>query len=320
MKVLFNKNSNGAQEVKELLGWMNTSMKYDNLISDIKLETPRLIEFIGKETYEEIYAQYLIDRDPAPIDPEAEPIPDPIDFSEIITYSQLFILCMAYLSYARNNDLIHSNNGRKQQKADNQSAAWEWQIKADEGATMRRAYKALDRLIANLTELEVRSWLTSDAYKKAQNLLITTTDDFDNIHPIDNSGQMYYRLVPFMEAIETEHVNAYLDAELLTKIKSGAELDASEKLIQLHAKRVVANLALSKAYLTFPLEMFPGDINYAAGANYKHTVTGNKSLWFKQEADHFSRALQAAYAAYLGNEDFTVLPSNANSDKKFVNL
>jgi hypothetical protein len=307
MDLLFNKDGNGSQEVKDLLGWINRDMRFDDLKSDIKLETPRLIEYIGDAAYEEIVTNYELETTPE-------------EYTDIIEYAQLFILCLAYLSYASNNDLQHGNNGRKQYKADNESAAWEWQIKADEGATMRRAYKALDRLIDLLNKESVQEWLDSYAFTKSQNLLIPSTDVFDNIHPIDNSGQLYYRMVPQMESIETEMVNAMLDSDLINRLKTATDLSADEKLIKLQAQRVTAFHTLSKAYQTFPLEMFPGDIDYAAGANYKHTVTGNKSIYFKEEAQHFELSLQTAYRAYKGLDADYDLPDNSDTNKKFINL
>jgi len=307
MEIIFNKSSNGAQEVKGLLSWINRSMKFENFKSDIRLETPRLIEFIGKETYEAILAEYI------------KPEPD-VKYKYIIEYAQLFILCMAYISYASNNDLQHSSTGRKQYKADNESAPWEWQLKADEGATMRRAYKALDRLIDALNSENIATWKESDAFAKANNLLITSTDKFDQIYPIDNSGQLYYRMVPFMESIETEEVNSIMDEELIERLKTATDLNSAEKLVKLHASRMVAYRSLAKAYQVFPLEMFSGNIDYAAGANYKHTVTGNKTLWFDQEADSFENALQVAYAKLKGVEEYYDLPDNSDTDKKFANL
>lgn len=306
MEVLFNKADQGSAEIKALAGWLNTTLKYDRLSSDIDLETPRLIEFIGKNTYKRLVTEYTGQPDDSVLD--------------AIKYAQLYILCMAYLSYARNNDLQHGSTGRKQYKADNESAPWEWQVKADEGATMRRAYKALDRLIDTLESNEITEWLASEQRATSRKLLITTTDAFDKIYSIDNSGQLYYRLVPTMQAVETEFVNPLLDAATLTRLKTATDLTDEENLLKLHAQRITAFYSLAKAYQTFPLEMFAGNIDYAAGANYKHTVTSNKIIWFQEEAQTFSLALQNTYQRYKGIEETYALPDNSDTSKRFANL
>ncbi|GAK96814.1 hypothetical protein JCM19294_1123 [Nonlabens tegetincola] len=185
---------------------------------------------------------------------------------------------------------------------------------------MRRAYKALDRLIDLLNKIELKEWIDSKAFTASKELLIQSTDDLDKIEPINNSGQLYYRLVAYMQLAEIEHVNPILDNETLTIIKTGTDLDANQKLVRLHAQRLTAYTALADAYQTFPLEMFPGDINYAAGANYKHTVTGNKTLFYKERAQSTALALQNAYQALKGYEQTYSLPDNSDTSKKFINL
>ncbi|GAK96815.1 hypothetical protein JCM19294_1124 [Nonlabens tegetincola] len=104
MKLLFNRNGEGSAEMKQLLGWLNTTLRYKNIESDIDLETPRLIEFISQPVYDHIYNLYKTNSN------------EEVD-KDLIKYAQLYISCMAYLSYASNNDLSHGSTGRKQYKA-----------------------------------------------------------------------------------------------------------------------------------------------------------------------------------------------------------
>lgn len=133
MDLLFNKDEAGQREIKTLLGFLNADIKYKNLESDIKLNTPGLIHFIGESVYNKIVSYYKAQEKP-----------------EIVLHAQLFIILHAYLDFASNGDLIHGNNGRKVQFADNEKTAFEWQIKSDNASLERRSYKALDRLISLL--------------------------------------------------------------------------------------------------------------------------------------------------------------------------
>ena len=59
MHILFNKDDQGQKEIKQILGFIDADFNFDNLSTDIALETPYLIEFIGEQTYN--LAVYLYD-------------------------------------------------------------------------------------------------------------------------------------------------------------------------------------------------------------------------------------------------------------------
>lgn len=106
MRILFNKDNNGQAEMKALLGFLDKDLRFDNIVTDIELNTPGLIEFIGKEMYSKIEDFYYADL-------PTEPTADQLKMIRILKHAQLYILLLAYLEYASNADLMHGNSGRK---------------------------------------------------------------------------------------------------------------------------------------------------------------------------------------------------------------
>lgn len=94
--------------------------------------------------------------------------------------------------------------------------AWDWQIASDNAALLRRGYKALDGIIDLLDSSDYPEWTGSDQYKESRSLFLFNTRNFDKAYPINNSGQLYYRMVPFMADVETETLRPILDPIYLT--------------------------------------------------------------------------------------------------------
>jgi hypothetical protein len=251
MEILFNKSENGQAEITKLLGFLSNDFTFERILIDIKLNTPQLTRFISEEAYAKIVVYYKI------AEPTAE---QKTKFASVLEYAQLYILCLAYLDYSSNNDLMHTTAGRKMNATNDEKTPWDWQIASDNAAQMKRAYKTLNQLIAQLEVSELTAWVESDARKKAKLLFVNTTEQFDEIYPIDNSSQLYYRMVPFMASLEETEVLSRLGETLYAKLKTGADLEAYEKIIVAHTKNGIVYSVLAKAYKVFPIEMFPDKI------------------------------------------------------------
>jgi hypothetical protein len=251
MEILFNKSENGQAEITKLLGFLSNDFTFERILIDIKLNTPQLVRFISKAAYDKIVVYYK------KAEPSAE---EKTKFASVLEYAQLYVLCLAYLDYSSNNDLMHTTAGRKMNASNDEKTPWDWQIASDNAAQMKRAYKTLNQLIAQLEVSELAEWLASNARKKAKLLFVNTTEQFDEIYPIDNSSQLYYRMVPFMASLEETEVLSRLGETLYVKLKKGADLEGYEKIIVAHTKNGIVYSVLAKAYKVFPIEMFPDKI------------------------------------------------------------
>jgi len=260
MEIIFNKNNTGQEELKSLLGFLDADLKFEKLQTDIELNTTDVVDFIGEPMYEKALTHYKgTDTD--------------VKLDDIVKRIQLFIILKAYIDYAPNADLSHSNSGRKYTSDDNEKIPWEWQLTNDEKANKSRCYKSLDRLILLLNKSDYSEWKDSDQYKKANDLFVKNTKEFNDIYNINNSHQLYFRLVPQLTVVQQEHIISIIGIakydELKIVVKSTAPISTPDALLLLHIRSAIVHLAIAKAYDLLPVEMFPEHLQYTENTSMK---------------------------------------------------
>ena len=289
MKLLFNKKVStipqGQIEIKATLGFLDGDFNYTNLEPDIKLATPYLIDLVGQDVYDKIEAYYV---DNATVTPEAEAE----KHQTALEYMQLYVLSMAYLDYAPDNDLNHGNGGRSFRSEDNEKIPWDWQVQNSNASIKKRAYKALDLLMLLLDGSEWEEWTNSDQYKTANSVLIKNTKEFDAVFPINKSGQLYYRLVPFMADFEQEHLYAIFTETVYTTLKEKESPTDAEKRLLVLSKKAIAYLSLGKALKAFPVEMFPDGLVYQENTKMKSTARAEVMEFLNNEGNKYLSKLQ----------------------------
>jgi hypothetical protein len=239
---------------------------------------------------------------------------------EALIYARLYIASTAYLDYAPNNDLSHSNSGRSFRNEDKEKIPWQWQIDGDNAAIAERAYKALDRLFALLDKAAWSEWTNSDAYKSANRLFIKDTIAFDKTFNINRSAQLYYRLVPFMLDLEIEHINPILTDSTITTLKAVDNPSDNEKKLITLTKKAIAYLSLSKALESFPVQMFPQTLRYSYTEKNKLEEKDKVIMFMDQEAKKYLIKLENEYGRQT--ETFTELKTTngLQEGKNYVNL
>jgi hypothetical protein len=313
MKILFDKDNTGQTEVKTLLGFMDADIKFENLETDIELNTPYLVQFIGQAVYDKIATFYESAQDE-----EGFAVLKPI-----LKCAQLYIILKAYLEYASNGDIIHGNSGRKIHFASDEKTPWDWQIRADNGALERRAYKALDLLIDLLTTANYTEWTASEPYKAAKSLFIPTTNSFQKIYPINHSGQLFYRLVPFMADIEQENILAILGEVKYLELKSGTPATIPEidfNLLTSYCQKITAYLVIDRAWRILPEEMLGETVNYKLSDHARADLRDKRSIEHLARVKVYERDLQAILArldleVYDYDQTHGIDPAN-----KYLNL
>lgn len=322
MDILFNKSDNGQEEITELLGFLSSDFKYVRLVTDIELNTPDLIKLISPEAYTKIVEYYKKD---------ALTTEEKDKFSRVLELSQLYVSIMAYHDFSSNNDLMHTTAGRKMNKAEDETTPWDWQIAADNAALKKRAYKALDQLIIALDESELQEWLDSDAYKLSKSLFVHKTSIFNDRYPINNSAQLYFRLVPFMEEFELDEIYPRLGDEIYDRLKESVSppeeftsLNVQEKRLLKLVENAVVYLTLSKAYKVFPIEMFPDKINYRENTKMKSEARAEVMSFLKEEAKKSLLKIEGIVTELNTTEETTIaeqeLLPGLNEDTKYVDL
>lgn len=289
MKLLFNKAGKGQEEVKALLGFINADIKYKNLETDIELNTVYLIQMIGQAMYDKLVTFYESSQE---ADGAAE-------LKFILKNAQLYIILLGYLDYAPNGDLVHGNAGRKVNLGENQKQAWDWQIRANDGALRRRSYKAMDRLISLLDQSNLTQWKTSDQYRKSKSLFLNASAQFQEVYPqAENGAQLYYRLVPLMADVETETLRPTLGAskydDLKTKL-TGSPTSEEKELIR-YCQKITAYRVLERASEMLPEEMLETDINYKLPERDRQLLQEKRTAKLKSMAEGYEVELQRILA------------------------
>lgn len=309
MNLVFNKSSNGQAEIKAILGFLNADFSYTNLEPDIKLNTPYIIDLIGQAVYDLLQTYYVT---PLPVDAVK---------ADALSYVQLYIASMAYLDYAPNNDLSHTNSGRTFSSEEKDKIPWDWQVRADESATRKRAYKALDQLFLLLDTAAWSEWTTSEAYQTANALFLKNTKQFDAVFPINKSGQLYYRLVPFMDDFENDHITSILTAAKVTELKAATTPTTAQKTLINIIYKAVAYLSLGKGLKAFPVEMMPDNIKYREDIRDKSEARAEVMQFLNAEGEKYLKKLEYEYTTQEATfVEVDITEHIGTTDSKYVNL
>ena len=285
MDILFNfPEDTGQNEITELLGFLSDDFSFDRMKTDLELNTPELLNFISEPVYLKIVEYYQKTN---------KTDADKTKFSEILKKSQLFISIISYHDFAGNNDLLHTTEGRKIHNSSNEKTAWDWQIAADNATLKKKAYKALDQLIIELDKSKLNEWLESDSYKKSKSILVNKTSAFNDLYPINNSEQLFYRLIPFMVNIEALEISSRIPNDIYKKLQAAnlsndlSGLSNLETSLLIFCKNALVYLTLAKAYKVFPIEMFADKINYKETTRMRSQARAEVMLYLKEEGKSY---------------------------------
>lgn len=243
--MIFNKESNGTKELRELTGNYYANNDFGKVAGEIELATEELSSLVGDavvELADEYYNNDGVDAD-----------------MELVRKVQRPIAILATLRMYQKNDLSHEDDGRKFKMATDNSEKlpWEWQLDRDDALHLEEYYKAVDALIRYLNKKGLEVWTESNLFKLAQTLIIRSGEMFDTYFPIEKSERTYLILVPFIR-----------EAQMLTVKRaygSGwdgllAEKDVPETDAHFAACKAVALLAMGMALRRLSLSLIPGGV------------------------------------------------------------
>lgn len=243
--MIFNKQNNGAQELRELTGNYYANNKFNKIAGEIDLAAEELAALVGDDVMNLVEKYY------------AEP-GEGAD-AELVRKVQRPIAILATLRMYRKNDLSHEDDGRKFKMATDGSEKlpWEWQLDRDDVLHLEEYYRAVDVLIRYLNKKQLKEWTETASYKLSQTLIIRNGEAFDSYFPIDRSERMYLMLTPFIREAQMLTVKrAYGGGwdELLQ------EKDVPETEAHFAACKAVALLAMSMALRRLSLSAIPGGV------------------------------------------------------------
>jgi len=288
--MLFNKNNNGAAEIKGMIGWIYKSNSFANISTYIRMAERDIIRLVGINIYTFANNWYNSEEYELPRDPNQAN-------DDLVHAMQLPIALFAYRRYAPGSDLSHSESGRQITVTAELKPAFEWMIKRDNQNITDLAYEATDMLLelldnsVNFTPIkaivqdEVKGvdalgppilssiigeiWAGSLEYKASKSLFINSALEFDQVFPINASRRLYLSLVPFIREVELRNISpAILSTRYETIKERIRDKDLTEEDIKIveMAKVPIALLTMSIALKRLSMELLPDSVvqNYSA--------------------------------------------------------
>ena len=273
-------------EIKRAIGFIDRSVKYENLERFLKNATRDLILTIGEETYGVLQLMY-VGNDNADID--------------FIHAVQDCVSIEAYRRYAPSKDVGHTQDGRRMRLDEHEKQAFEWMIDRDNENMERMYYQSLDQLLELLDDLD--SWKLTDQYKKLNELFVNKTADVQDYFNINNSRLLLLKLQPGIRQCERQAILPRLTKLEFDALK--ADATGKEELLAL-VKEACVYWALSWAMrgrLTvtlFPegvLQRFVGERMTTKG---KQAAQFNEFAWagerFRSDAEEVLRRIEESVA------------------------
>lgn len=292
-----------TEEVKELAGFLYATTEFDDLKTDLEIATEDVFNIVGESVYERAVKSYSglgsgsgsgsgsadVDRD-------------------LVRLFQHPIALLAVLSFSENTDVSHEADGRKVKiQKDSETIPWQWMLQKDSEAILRKANRAIDRLIAFLDKNveKVDEWKNGDVRKDMLNLFIPSAAIFEDIVPIDRSRSFFLRLLPFIRK-EDDELRVVLGESRYTQIKSAMKdpsslSDQDKKVISL-CREIIAPMCMAKAVRRFSVQMLPNAVVQrfeATGQSQKNSLPASQQAIaaieriYKEDATKATGALVA---------------------------
>jgi hypothetical protein len=336
--MLFNKTSNGQEELKALLGFLYASNEFANIETDITLAEEDIIELIGQDVYDLAHEYYHAEEGEGGEDEEGEDEVSDETLEKLVKHIQLPVALYAWYNFSQHLDVSHGEDGRKVRiDAENEKIPWEWMITRDDDAVLNKAHKTTDRLIKFLEDNaeEITAWSESAAQQEARSMFINTARDFDRIFPIDRSRRFFIKITPFIREAENKFIKPVLTEDLFDDIKEAivdGDTDEYDNILQL-VRTPLAFFAMSIAVQRLSVSIFPNGIlqEYSSDRQTaKATKPADNSLRSEivtilkrtgdQELEHLQKYLDKLAAEEEGE---TYTPDDINRidpDETFVRL
>lgn len=305
--MIFNKDNNGAEEIRLCTGNYYVSNDFSKLTADITLATSEIKKLIGSELYAAIEAAYK----------SANPVEK---YSDLVVFVQIPIALNATFNLYRSNDISHEDDGRKiKLDSTNERRPWQWQLDRDDAIQLDKYYRSLDALICELDSVDPDLWKTSEQKLARKKLLLSTADKFDSVFPIDGSWRMYMLLLPFIKEAERELKPQF--GEDWEKYLDASDLEDEDSEVLERLLPAIATLAMGKAVRRLPLGVIPsGVIRRIESTSETRDTSTAASVEEVREMGHWlckdaHRMVNDAKRKRNGSVVETILPVNSTTNK-----
>lgn len=319
MKLLFDKNGNGSEELKGFIGWLYKANKFSNIQMDLLLAQEELSGLIGSAMINRALNYY-----------HGENFEEDSLDAQLVEHIQLPVALLAYKSYSENTDVSHEDSGRKVKiDNENEKLPWEWMLDRDNAAILRKAYKNVDRLISFLEENieEIEEWKNSEIRKEMNSLFISRTKEFDQIYSIEGSFSFFLRMLPFMKEIERKEIKPVLGDQYqeLKEKKITGNLSGEEKELLEYVQNPIPFLSMSKAVKRLSLQIIPESITRnvslkkdLSSIDFVNQIAAELEASGREELSALSNYLDSLNSPGQDEGVNVAMPQNSSSNKFFT--
>jgi hypothetical protein len=326
---LFNLNNQGAAEINSLTGNYYRSNNYDSLKPFIEDEIYTLSKFVGEAVIELASEIYIDEYSCSDSSSNSNIASDP---AEILKLVRTPVAILAVFRYNQANIISHEDSGRKFKiDPENEKMPWSWMYDRDDAAALRRAYQSIDKLIEYLSNRQISQWLQSEAYKASRRILITSTSQFNNVFPIDNSHRFFYKIVPFIAETQRQELIPVIGKDryedILEELRNNNISDDNSEIYSLICDWLPL-AAMIRSIKRINVQVWPeGVFQRIISSQESRNASGNivpaetlKKFISDLEKDAFV-SLESVKKYIFANDteaqDFPLLPNNSSNNKFF---
>lgn len=245
---LFNRNGNGAEELKQCIGLIGSGITFDKWEPIIPLGIQDVIAIVGREPVEKLAEFY-----------EKGSIPDddfPASCHTALHYLQQAVAYFTWIKIIPTLDANHDSNGRSKRLGENEKGMTALQEWKDEQNIKHLAYEYVDMLVDVLDRGIYPWWTNSERYKLREGLIVKNKETFDMYYHT-GSHRLFITLLPIMREVQSVQLapvmGSYLDRMLKDEKTVRAKLYDS-------AARALVLLTMKKAVERLPIEVIPEGI------------------------------------------------------------
>lgn len=270
MKLIFNKASEGMDELRRYFSLIPGALEFDKLQPDMEAAQIELEKYVPRALiakavnhyYSELYEGEGTGEGSGSGSGAGEGDAEVLD--DLVHRVQNVVALLGYRDFAQNNDATHTANGRTARGDKDTDTLNLKLIESDDAALQRKALKAIDRLIQFADEQKFEEWTGSEIYRQVRELMLWNTELFDRYFPIDRNVRIFLALVPMQRKVQVDRIKPRLgdlyDA-LLAKVLDGLDkMSKEDRQLYDLVCYPIAELAMSEALLKLPVQLFPEKI------------------------------------------------------------
>ena len=245
MKLIFDKDSNGAQELVDALGLIDARTDFSKWKPYIPLSVRRLSAIIGQEVYDKVLDFYQS----ASVDPDGK-------LTRLLGMVQQSVALFTWLKIIPTLDAQHGNTGRQKRLGEHEKGLTALQEYKDEANILSQAYESVDALIAYLEQEKFDFWIQSPKRKAVSELLLSSKEAFD-FYYVTGSHRLFLTLAPIIREVQQRHIIPIITYGRYEKLVAGQQVAEGFRDA---VCRPLALLSMSKAVERLPVEVLPDGV------------------------------------------------------------